>query len=1439
MSGETTSTMDKITTTHIEAVKKYWEDYYYTGMHLHSKKGTTFQEAYHHFQVLTYSKISAPEFHRLSNKLIDSNSTRSKIRKYWAIRKTNKDIQAYNSNDHCTSANRSSHTSTNQHPNKTLTETHSTCTNTTPSTNNELEESNLQVTHSQSQHQLQAHRVTQALHEMIKEYWYEYYVRMLPHEHGTSFQYAYNHFMQVTDTNTKEAAFHQASHNIGIPTLQEQGSHIAYMATHIDTIQDNNNLVRNASTPNTHTHTQNNRKRTMLEDTGTSKRQKLTQHTTPPPQPTPTQAHLSQASQNTSILHTTPNSTTPRNHIQDFWHEHYLANQACDKAQLISGKAVYDLYVKSPKFQGELYHQFIKETKTNTNIPTYQDHTNNDTLYIATPNTLASIAQHRTTTQSTNPQIELHNINIEGLITGKRNKCHFLKAATTSDNKNKIITITETWAEGHYNAEFLQSFSNYNVMRSDRDIDTFKEDEDSKSSRGGVMLLTSPEITITPKISYSNGGCELLIADLPTIHTTLITIYRPPKASLRKFADVIKKAEKHLTELNEQGDIQNIIMTGDFNFRPETVRWEANEVATNPIYKLGLGQKKQALQLLMDLVDAFELHQKVDKPTTKDNTLDLIFSNKPHLMDECRITNMAGITDHHMVSTNINVQQEDLLHTPANDTQNQPEVSMYDFRGGNIELLKKKMQEYNWDGIINDSTDVGTLNTVFEEALVDIANQCGVKKFKPTRHDNTTTTHLSKPVQKLLKEKKKWSKIMEQKHHTSRNKDLLTAQDNIARINKQIEAQYDKEREEVELKVINEIKTNTKAFYTYANRNKTNKSRIGPLRSGTTFAFGEKEMADILSKQYASVFSTPKPTYNFTLRTTISKIIQDIDITTAEIQLALQDIKPSSAPGPDGIPAFVLNQFAKELSYPIMKIWRKSLDTAIMPEGVCKAIITPIFKDGDKSNPEKYRPVSLTNHLTKTFERLLRKHLISHLEINDMMNPSQHGFRGGRSTITQLLHYYDSILTLLEEGRTVDAIYLDFAKAFDKVDHHILLHKLHQVGIRGKIYAWIQAFLTNRTQQVRVGQHLSNIVRVESGIPQGSVLGPLFFIIMMFDIDKDLEGAFLGSFADDTRIWSGNNNTILQRELNKMYQWAEANNMEFNGKKFERLSYGSATNTTQYTTPLGKDIEQSNAVKDLGIYMSGTAKFEQHITNIVKEARKVSAWVLRTFKTRKTIPMLTLLKALIISKLEYASVVWSPGDQGSINTIENIQRGFTAKIAQFRRYDPVDGLMETTVDYWQRLKTLHLYSLERRRERFMILYIYKIKIGLVPNIGLVFDYNIRTGTKVTPKLNRKAPTWVTSIRQHTFFSKGPQLYNLMPKELRTNETIDTPGKIHVTRFKNKLDKWMNLIPDQPTIDEQGRAALTNSLLHQLPMHANDIRRKWIPISQAIKQQDKH
>ena len=264
-----------------------------------------------------------------------------------------------------------------------------------------------------------------------------------------------------------------------------------------------------------------------------------------------------------------------------------------------------------------------------------------------------------------------------------------------------------------------------------------------------------------------------------------------------------------------------------------------------------------------------------------------------------------------------------------------------------------------------------------------------------------------------------------------------------------------------EQKAINNIKSNPKEFYRYANSKKKYKDPIGPLRTGTTYTSDPMKMAEILSQQYQSVFSEPQSNTDITnFPTCKGKHLEDITFMTDDIQMAMEEIKPSSAPGPDEIPAIVFNKYAKVLAYPVMKIWRMCLDECNMPEGTILAILPPIYKGSGKSEPANYRPIALTNHLMKIFERVLRKAILTHLELNTLLNTTQHGFTKGRSTISQLLTYYDSILTMLEEKGDikVDVIYLDFAKAFDKVDHTVLLAKLTQLGIRGKLLNWLNCF---------------------------------------------------------------------------------------------------------------------------------------------------------------------------------------------------------------------------------------------------------------------------------------------------------------------------------------------------------------------------------------------
>ena len=520
-----------------------------------------------------------------------------------------------------------------------------------------------------------------------------------------------------------------------------------------------------------------------------------------------------------------------------------------------------------------------------------------------------------------------------------------------------------------------------------------------------------------------------------------------------------------------------------------------------------------------------------------------------------------------------------------------------------------------------------------------------------------------------------------------------------------------------------------------------------------------------------------------------------------------------AAPGPDGFPAMLLKMCKLELSYPLELIFKESLKTGDIPEIFKSAFVFPLHKGGMRSEPANYRPVSLTSHLVKTFERVLKKHLVRYLEFNEKINNNQHGFRNGRSCLTQLLQQYDRILSILEEGKNADAIYLDFSKAFDKVDKGILLRKLKRAGISGNLGRWIQSFLTGRSQQVIVNSTKSSPSLVTSGVPQGSVLGPLLFLILINDIDQGIS-ANVSLFADDTRILSeiSSENCVenFQQELEKLYQWEENNNMKFNGGKFELIRFGSnkeIKEDTLYFTPKHESIiEEKESLRDLGIIISNDMTFSKHVEKVSSKVCQKAGWILRTFKCRKTFFLKLLFKSLLQPHIDYCSQLYFPAKQNDMEKIENLQKNFFNKIPEVQH-----------LNYWEKLKFLKMNSQERRMERYRILYVWKILEKKAMNCGLESYINDRRGRLCRiPQLNLHSRTSVQSLREASFQVHGPRLFNKLPKNIRnlTNCSVDD--------FKSKLDQFLENIPDEPrvsnlvpTASSQVTARASNSLLEQI------------------------
>ena len=461
------------------------------------------------------------------------------------------------------------------------------------------------------------------------------------------------------------------------------------------------------------------------------------------------------------------------------------------------------------------------------------------------------------------------------------------------------------------------------------------------------------------------------------------------------------------------------------------------------------------------------------------------------------------------------------------------------------------------------------------------------------------------------------------------------------------------------------------------------------------------DKAELLQQQYLRVFSNPEAA---NVESCIEELepspdseLDGISFSAEDIVEAIKELDPHSAT-PDGdIPAKVLVKCKEILAIPIFLLWKDSFETGVIPPKMKTQYITPVFKKGDRTVAANYRPVSITSHLIKIFERVLRKHIVAHMESNSFLSPNQHGFRKKRSCLTQLLDHVDTILKSLNNGEEVDVIYLDYAKAFDKVDHKILLAKARRYGISGRTLQWLTEFLKNRLQTVVVEGTKSSFSLVLSGVPQGTVLGPILFILYIDD-QLDMLATALGKiFADDTkligRIVDLAAKSLLQEDLFNVIRWAVKNNMQLNESKFEILNYKLnhsrllqempfSSENYDYSLTSGETIGPTQTVRDLGVLLSDDCSWTPHIQRMLEGARTMAAWVLSVFSNRSPTLMLTLFKTMVRSKLEYCCPVWNPHKIGDIKAIENIHRKFTRRIVGCK-----------DLDYRARLKKLGLMSL--------------------------------------------------------------------------------------------------------------------------------------------------
>ena len=711
-----------------------------------------------------------------------------------------------------------------------------------------------------------------------------------------------------------------------------------------------------------------------------------------------------------------------------------------------------------------------------------------------------------------------------------------------------------------------------------------------------------------------------------------------------------------------------------------------------------------------------------------------------------------------------------------------------DLNKANWPKIKEELKKIEWKKAVKDLTLEG-FNDFLQDNVSDICS-----KYTPAKGDRPSKPSISRDRAILTRRKKKLTAKLQCLKLKEAKPELIQAvYKQKLELELAIRDQIHADQNKREKDAISKIKLNPKAFFSYSRSFCKTKSGIGPLTDSTgNLQSDPKIMSELLQAQYKKAFSIPRETYPPLPEDPIPKplfCLEDISFCPDDMIKAIDEVYRYSAVGPDKFAAMILKECKDELAFPLCLLWRKSLDEGIIPHIFLLSTIVPIFKKGNKDDPAKYRPVALTSHLIKVFERVLRDKMVAFMEEHNLISNNQHGFRKGRNCLSQLLHHYDELLHICSNSSNADVIYLDFAKAFDKVDHKILLQKIWRFGFRGKIYNWLKAFLTNRKQRVIVDGVLSSLADVLSGVPQGTVLGPLLFLIFIDDMTNVVKHSSVKLFADDSKLCKEvkclADQLLLQEDLTSVLKWADTNNMQLNEDKFQVIQHGklaqlkSSDSHQPYTTTTGVPLPPSSSVTDLGVIIDEDLDWASHIQDKVTKASQFSGWILRTFKSRDKELLMTLFNSLVRSRLEYCSPLWSPYLQKDIIKMESVQRSFTARIA---------GLKE--MNYHERLRHLGLYSLQRRRECYIIIQIWKIWKGINPNdVKLEFHFNARLG----PQCRRPKTTGAThldTLKFNSFCSSGPALFNIIPGEIKLD-------KKDAVSFKRHLDTHLKRISDTP------------------------------------------
>ncbi|MCG8096458.1 MAG: endonuclease/exonuclease/phosphatase family protein, partial [Candidatus Thiodiazotropha endolucinida] len=909
-----------------------------------------------------------------------------------------------------------------------------------------------------------------------------------------------------------------------------------------------------------------------------------------------------------------------------------------------------------------------------------------------------------------------------------------------------ILAFTETWLSQTTNTDalLLQSYST--PERKDRLGD----------AHGGVIVYVKEGIRYKRRNDLEIGGLECIWIEVANNKKKILfgLFYRAPNSDANCYSNI----EDSIALAIDTG-IADIIITGDFNFN-----------------YLDLQTRRK----IDSFCTRFSLHQTICQPTHytehSSSLIDIILaSNKEHII-------LSGVGDPFL-------NQHLRYHCPiygvlrfAKPKSKLFDRHIWDYKNGNYDLLREKASAIDWTSLTHENIDIYSNN--LKNSILTIAKECIPNRTIKVRPSDPPwlTSFLKRHIRKRKRAYRKALHSNLERHWTK----FRTLRNQVTSIIRDSKQNY---FDRIADKLKSDSLTSKDWWATLKTFITPNfKSVIPPLESEGQIFTDEVDKATILNIFFqgqsqlndtnAYLPDLPQPSYQSQLST--------ITLTPLEVQSTIHTLKVGKACGPDGISNRILKELSSELSAPFCNLFNQSLRNGIFPTSYKYANVSPVPKKGDLSIVSNYRPISLLNAEAKLFERLVFKHLYNHLQNNNTLSSLQSGFIPGDSTVNQLTFLYHTFCEALDAGKEVRAVFCDISKAFDRVWHTGLVYKLKVAGVTGSVLHWFKNYLSDRRQRVVLPGGTSDWVFIRAGVPQGSILGPLLFLLYINDIVSDI-GSNIRLFADDTSLFIVVDDPVsaansLNSDLDRISKWAATWLVAFNPSKSASFLM-SRKLIKPIHPPLfmqNIQIDEVDSHKHLGLHFSQDCSWHKQI-DYIKEKAWFRINVMRKLKfklDRKSLEIIYI--AFIRPILEYSDVIWDNCSQYEKNELEKIQveaarivTGSTILVSLNKLYQEV---------CWD--------TLQQRRHKHKLILFYKMFNNLAPTylssllprqVSTVSRYNLRNSNDLQTIRTK------TSLYHNSFLPSTLREWNNLPVEVRQLPTLNS-FKYHLSKDKRKVPK---------------------------------------------------